>query len=174
MNYKERQETMVKEFDITDVNGQVHKAIIVGILTVEKWDGQDIKRKSFTSKNKTVITETVTKTTCYNKEFAIGLSIANPTDAYNYDMGLQIATGRAEKETKRLGLVISEDRTMLGPLMCEAIIEQQIEYICENQGHFLVVKPLLTMGSVQGTSGTSSVTTTNIENPTSISISTAQ
>lgn len=143
MNYKEREETFVKEFQLTDVNGLVHKAIIVGILRVEKWVGEDIKYNTFASKNKTVTTKTETKVELFNKELYLGLSITNPSDDYNYEFGLQVAIGRANKEKKRLGLVITEDRSMLGPSMCNAILDQQIAYIRENMTKFLVVKPVL-------------------------------
>ena len=142
MNYKEREETLVKEFQLTDVNGLVHKAIIVGILRVEKWIGEDVKFTSFESKNKTVTTKTQTQVELFNKELYLGLSITNPTDVYNYDFGLKVAIGRANKEKKRIGLIITEDRSMLGPSMCAAILDQQIQYIKDNLTKFLVVKPV--------------------------------
>lgn len=143
MNYKEREETFVKEFQLTDVNGLIHRAIIVGVLRVEKWAGEDVKYSTFTSKNKTVTTKTQTKTELFNKELFIGLSITNPSDDYNYEFGLKVALGRANKEKKRLGLIITEDRSMLGALMCNAILDQQIQYIRDNMSKFLVVKPAL-------------------------------
>lgn len=154
MNYKERQETFIKEFDITDINGQVHKAIMAGILTVEKWAGEDIKFSSNKVGIKTVTTKTVTPTECYNKELALGVSITNPNDEFNFELGVQIAEGRANKETKRLGLIISEDRGMLGMAMCNAIMDQQIQYIRENQTHFLVVKPGVPVMAQPITTGT--------------------
>jgi len=137
-----RQETIVKEFLITDKNGELHKAILVGVLDVLKYT--DFKETSnvIESKGKltTITTEWEEKVT--NKVLNLGLSITNPSDVYNYSFGVQVATGRALKASKRLGQVFTDTRGMLGASMCIAIMDQQINFIQNNQDMFVKVKQL--------------------------------
>ena len=137
-----RQETIVKEFLITDKNGDLHKAILVGVLDVLKFTDFRETSKITESKGKLITTTTEWEEKVTNKVFNLGLSITNPSDAYSYAFGVQVATGRALKATKRLGQVFTNTRGMLGASMCIAIMDQQINFIQNNQDMFVKVKQL--------------------------------
>lgn len=139
----ERQEVLATEFLITDINGQVHKAILVGVLNVTKFDKymDTVKEIQYKDKYVTTMTEWVEK--AVDKQLLLGLSITNPTDVYNYEFGVQVAKGRALKPNKRLGAISTSSRGMLGEAMCHAIMAQQIQFIHANQELFVKVKPVV-------------------------------
>lgn len=139
---QERQETIVKEFLITDKNGEVHKAIMVGVLNVIKFTEYKDTTKVIECKDKLTTITTEWEEKCVRKDLSLGLAITNPTDEYNYSFGVQVAKGRALKENKRLGHIASNARGMLGTSMCIAIMEQQINFIQNNQDLFVKVKQL--------------------------------
>lgn len=137
----ERQESVVKEFEITDVNGLAHKAVLVGVLQVEK--ASEICQKEVVTYKKDCIVTTTTEweEKLIYKELSIGLAITNPLeDVYDLAYGVIRAQGRALKPSKRLGHVTTDSRNMLGLSMCEAIMNQQIAYIQSNPGSFVKVK----------------------------------
>lgn len=142
MKNLERQESVVKEFEITDVNGVNHKAVLVGVLKVEKGTGFKDKETVMFKKNGTVVT-TITEweEKFVIKELYIGLAITNPTDdVYSLEYGTLRAKGRALKPSKRLGHITTDSKSMLGIDMCNAIIDQQISFIQANAGLFIKVK----------------------------------
>ena len=142
MKTLERQESVVKEFLITDINGVGHYAILVGVLQVSK-------STEWLNKGSTVITKkgshVVTTFTEWKedkvfKSLSMGLTINNPEDVYNVEYGTLRAKGRALKPSKRLGYITTEHKAMLGIDMCSAIMDQQIKFIQENAGLFIKVK----------------------------------
>lgn len=145
----ETRSIFVKEFIITDKFGVKHSAIIAGVLDVSKFDEYLETSKVTSIKGKTINTITSWVEQVVSKEFKIGLSITNPSDAYIYAEGLRIAEGRALKPKKCIGSIISESRSMLGTEMCYSILDQQIDFIINNPGLFFkgekepIAKPML-------------------------------
>jgi len=140
-NSQERQETLVSEFVIIDKNGIEHKAILTGVLKVEK-NVEDFEKTNVTRKKDSVVTTTTTwSEQVVFKSFSMGLAITNPTDdTYNLEYGTRRAVGRALKPSKMIGQVGTYSRAMLGREMCQSIMNQQILFIQNNQDLFLKIK----------------------------------
>lgn len=143
-NTQKRQENLVSEFVITDVNGVAHKAILAGVLQVEKSTENRAKKSVMHKKDSVVTTFTHWTEKVVYKSFSMGLAITNPTDdTYDLAYGTRRALGRAVKPSKMLGQVASNGSSMLGREMCQAIMNQQISFIQNNQALFLKVTPAI-------------------------------
>ena len=135
-----RRETIVKQFTITDEAGLKHEAILVGILDISKYLESYEDKKTSEIRGKTVTTTTTWNEKEVIKVLSIGLSITNPIDTFNLEKGILIASGRAQKPNKQIGVIYSESRGMLGKEMVESILEQQKNFILENTKLFFKVR----------------------------------
>jgi len=137
MTNEKRGEMFVREFSITDDLNVKHKCVLAGVLEVESYDEEVSTEKYSTKGSKDIQTITSWIERRVYKTLNFGLSITNPTDQFDFDLGLLIAVGRANKPTKVLGTLTSSDRSMLGVEMVEVIMDQQMNYIIQNKGRFL-------------------------------------
>lgn len=143
-NSQERQENLISEFLITDKNGIVHKAILAGVLQVEKTTERFEKEVVVAKKDSVVTTLTEWTEQVVFKSFTMGLAITNPTDdTYDLAYGTRRAIGRATKPNKMIGQLVTNSRAMLGHDMCLAVMDQQISFIRGNQDLFLKVKKVI-------------------------------
>jgi hypothetical protein len=135
-----RRETIVKMFSITDEMGTKHEAILVGLLDISKYLENYEDKKTSEIRGKTITTTTTWSEKEVFKMLSIGLAITNPVDIFNYDKGVLIASGRAMKTNKQIGVIYSESKGMLGTEMVNSILEQQKKFILENPGLFFKCK----------------------------------
>lgn len=122
-------ELYVRQFDLMDGKGKSHVVTIVGIYSLENKLNDIIIYKD----EGIFITNSITKI----KTLSIGHAIQNPSDEYNKEIGINLATKRALSKKYRLGYIQTEDLRMLSDSMNMAIIENQVEFIYNNKNKFI-------------------------------------
>jgi len=115
--------------DLIDDEGNKHTLIVVGIYLLEK----KVKDVIIKEDNGMFITKEEVKI----KTLRIGHAIQNPSDEYNEDFGIKLATKRAMSKKYRLGYIQTEDFRMLSDSTNEAIVKNQVEFISSHINKFI-------------------------------------
>lgn len=67
-------------------------------------------------------------------EYRVGLAITNPTDKFDYDLGLEIAKGKARKHTD---VIVSSTPHRLPEAALEAIMDEALQDLQNNPGKYI-------------------------------------
>lgn len=70
-----------------------------------------------------------------DKVLSIGVSVCRPNDAYNKELGIKIATGKARKY--RDHALYTTDKGLINGTMVKALLEQEAKYFENNPGRYL-------------------------------------
>ena len=71
----------------------------------------------------------------FSKILSIGVSVCRPNDEFDEKLGIEIAVGKATKNTDHR--LYSNDEGLINNLMVNALLEQECKYFKSNPGRYL-------------------------------------
>lgn len=72
-----------------------------------------------------------------NKCLMLGLSVCNPKDEFNEEIGKRIAKGKALNRKSRVSTLYSTDKGLINTSVVKAILKQEAEYLKQNPGNYI-------------------------------------
>ena len=117
----------IKEGSFVDFAGKTHYFTVCGCLQNVNL-GINICVKDETSKSIGKGFETI---------FSVGVSICNPEDEYNKELGIKQATGRAEKVRNCALVMTIDNRVMFTPSMAEEVTNSIVKDIVRVPGKYI-------------------------------------
>lgn len=71
------------------------------------------------------------------KELWIGVSVQNPRDLENEELGKIVAEGKARKLKSRYATIYASNKGLINYRMVNALLEQELEYFKQNPGKYI-------------------------------------
>lgn len=71
------------------------------------------------------------------KEVRLGVSVQNPRDENNVELGKIIAAGKARKDKSCFGKLFSTDKGFINHKLIDAFLDQEMEYFKQNPGKYI-------------------------------------
>jgi hypothetical protein len=124
--------------EVVDKNGVSHIVLVYGEVT-ENEHLYGYAPVTFTRKGRAiktvgepVIIDTLNKFRSPLKQFNMGYAICNNTDKFNEEYGIKVAKRRFAKSP-----LSTQNGTFLNVDMIRSIVDNELDYICENIEHFM-------------------------------------